>query len=353
MVKTKANTYNGLKTMFIPCNRLNPVALTPQYEPYPKTVEERKSFEAVFTVPKITTVTLNGPHLINPSCERPNPRYMVFESSKSHIFGRPLPEDVSWTRIDRAQKRLEMIPTRAKVAMGVVSGMIATTAVHPLDVIKVRLQLFPKKVTTMRMLHRIMVCEGTRGLYAGLTAGLLRQLTYTGSRLHVYNALYDKYKKDHDKGPDFAARLRIAIIAGLVGAFMGTPSEMGLVRMIEIGRLRRSRCSPPCSVSCKYVQRPENVVKQLLRIAHREGVATWWRGAVPTLIRSIFVTTTQVGVYSEVRKAFTRGEHMDTGIKLHLYTALISSLFSAFLSLPVDQVKTRNTCILFQISIIS
>ncbi|XP_063386928.1 mitochondrial 2-oxoglutarate/malate carrier protein-like [Cydia fagiglandana] len=277
--------------------------------------------------------------------------YIVFESSKSaHIFGRPVPEDVAWTRIDRAQKKLDMIPPRLKVAMGVVSGMVATTTVHPLDVIKVRLQLFPKKVATMTMLHRIMVCEGTRGLYAGLTAGLLRQLTYTGMRLRVYNALYDKYKKihksfcfirDYDKDPDFTSRLRIAVFAGLIGAFMGTPSEIALVRMIEIGRLRRSRCSPPCSVSCKYVQRPENVILQLLRIAHREGVATWWRGAVPTLIRSIFVTTTQVGVYAEVRKAFTRGEFVDTGIKLHLYTAAISSLFSAFLSLPIDQVKTR------------
>ncbi|XP_063625666.1 mitochondrial 2-oxoglutarate/malate carrier protein-like [Cydia splendana] len=291
----------------------------------------------------MTTVTLNEPYLTNLLYVRPNPRYCIlFESSKSaHIFGRPVPEDVAWTRIDRAQKKLDMIPTRLKVAMGVVSGMVATTTVHPLDVIKVRLQLFPKKVATTKMLHRIMVCEGTRGLYAGLTAGLLRQLTYTGSRLFVYNALYDKYKKDHDKDPDFTARLRIAVIAGLVGAFMGTPSEIGLVRMIEVGRLRRSRCSPPCSVACKYVQHPENVILKLLRIARREGVATWWRGAVPTVIRSIFVTTTQVGVYAEVRKAFTRGEFMDTGIKLHLYTAVISSLFSAFLSLPVDQVKTR------------
>ncbi|XP_047992075.1 mitochondrial 2-oxoglutarate/malate carrier protein-like [Leguminivora glycinivorella] len=219
--------------------------------------------------------------------------------------------------------------------------MIATAAVHPLDVIKVRLQLFPKKVTTMRMLHRIMVCEGTRGLYAGLTAGMLRQLTYTGSRLFVYNSLWTKYKNEYDQLPDFPARLKIAIVAGLVGAFMGTPSEIGLVRMIEVGRLRRSRCSPRCSMACKYVQRPENVLKQLLRIAHREGIATWWRGAVPTLIRSIFVTTAQVGVYSEVREVFTGGEHMDSSIKLHLYTALISSFFSTFLSLPVDQVKTR------------
>ena len=73
--------------------------------------------------------------------------------------------------------------------------MVATTIVHPLDLIKVRLQLFSRYCTTLDMARQILRCRGFRALYAGLTAGLMRQTTYTTTRVGAYHAMYNIYQR--------------------------------------------------------------------------------------------------------------------------------------------------------------
>lgn len=73
--------------------------------------------------------------------------------------------------------------------------MLVTTIVHPLDLVKVRMQVYPSAKNTTEMAKRILRCEGIPALYAGLSAGLLRQATYTTTRLGVYYWLYEEYRK--------------------------------------------------------------------------------------------------------------------------------------------------------------
>ena len=46
--------------------------------------------------------------------------------------------------------------------------------------------------TSFHALRSIIRNEGLFGVYVGLSAGLLRQATYTTTRLGVYTALFDK-----------------------------------------------------------------------------------------------------------------------------------------------------------------
>ena len=41
--------------------------------------------------------------------------------------------------------------------------------------------------------------DGIAGLYSGLSAGILRQLTYGGPRMAIYPMLVDKAKRDDEK----------------------------------------------------------------------------------------------------------------------------------------------------------
>jgi hypothetical protein len=68
-------------------------------------------------------------------------------------------------------------------------------------------------------------------LYKGLTAGLFRQATYTTTRLGVFNTLTDEYQNMYKAPPTFLAKLGLACIAGGVGAVVGTPAEVALIRM--------------------------------------------------------------------------------------------------------------------------
>ena len=68
-----------------------------------------------------------------------------------------------------------------------------------------------------------------------LSAGLLRQATYTTTRLGVYNILFEKFSSK-DIPPSFAVKAGIGMVSGIVGSFIGTPTEVALIRMTSDGR---------------------------------------------------------------------------------------------------------------------
>ncbi len=71
--------------------------------------------------------------------------------------------------------------------------MAATCFVQPMDLIKNRMQLSVAKEhkNTFHAIRSIMMKEGISGMYSGLSAGLLRQATYTTTRLGIYTWLFD------------------------------------------------------------------------------------------------------------------------------------------------------------------
>jgi solute carrier family 25 (mitochondrial oxoglutarate transporter), member 11 len=79
--------------------------------------------------------------------------------------------------------------------------MGATIFVQPLDLVKTRMQISgvggAEKAykNTFDAFTSILKKEGVVGIYKGLGAGLLRQATYTTTRLGVYTGLNDYYKK--------------------------------------------------------------------------------------------------------------------------------------------------------------
>ena len=74
--------------------------------------------------------------------------------------------------------------------------MAATCFVQPLDLVKTRMQVHKGvegavKPSTMSVISGIIKNEGISTLYTGLSAGLLRQATYTTTRLGIYTWLFE------------------------------------------------------------------------------------------------------------------------------------------------------------------
>lgn len=67
--------------------------------------------------------------------------------------------------------------------------MAATCFVQPLDLIKNRMQLSGTRVSTVSIISSIVKNEGMLAFYSGLSAGLLRQGTYTTARLGIFTWL--------------------------------------------------------------------------------------------------------------------------------------------------------------------
>ncbi|KAH1026335.1 mitochondrial 2-oxoglutarate/malate carrier protein [Dendroctonus ponderosae] len=233
------------------------------------------------------------------------------------------------------EKEVKRVPNYVKFIFGGSAGMLATCFVQPLDLLKNRMQLSgqggkaKEHKTSFHLLKSIVRNEGLFTLYTGLSAGLMRQATYTTTRLGIYTWLFELCSKD-GVPPGFAAKAGLGMAAGVCGAFVGTPAEVALIRMTADGRL-------PLNERRNY----KSVFDALFRIYREEGLLTLWRGAVPTMGRAMVVNAAQLASYSQAKQYLVKTGYFHEGIFLHFLASMISGLVTTAASMPVDIAKTR------------
>ena len=151
--------------------------------------------------------------------------------------------------------------------------MFATCFVQPLDLVKNRMQVCVvsdrSRPSSASVLMGVIRNEGFRTLYTGLSAGMLRQATYTTTRLGnwlynkwinvhftikiksryryssipngsfsgTYQILFEKFSNKDGSPPSFLKKAALGMSAGACGAFVGTPAEISLIRMTSDGNL--------------------------------------------------------------------------------------------------------------------
>jgi len=227
----------------------------------------------------------------------------------------------------------------SKFILGGLAGMGATCIVQPIDLIKTRMQLSgelgkaKEHKSSLHALINIGRQEGVRNLYKGLSAALLRQATYTTTRLGVYSSLIESFSqnsKGEPVNPSFLHKLAAGCIAGGVGAVVGTPAEVALIRMTSDGRL-------PLEQRRNY----KNVFEALYRITKEEGVLTMWRGCSPTIVRAVILNAAQLAGYSKSKELLFSTGYFSESIQTHFLASLSSGFFATAVSIPVDMVKTR------------
>jgi solute carrier family 25 oxoglutarate transporter 11 len=114
-------------------------------------------------------------------------------------------------------------------------------------------------------------------MYTGLTAAWLRQIFYASTRFGIYHTLQDSYKRRNPGGqPGFLERTFYSLFAGAVGAYVGTPPDLALLRM-------QADISLPPEKRRNY----KNVFDAISRIIREEGFTNLWRGATPTVFRAM------------------------------------------------------------------
>ena len=97
----------------------------------------------------------------------------------------------------------------------------AACCTHPLDLLKVHLQTAGKEKTSLiKSTANIIRNQGVLALYNGLSASLLRQLTYSTTRFGIYDTA-KKYVSPNGEPISFLQRVGMAASAGACGGFVG------------------------------------------------------------------------------------------------------------------------------------
>ncbi|KAI1326611.1 mitochondrial carrier domain-containing protein [Xylariaceae sp. FL0255] len=221
---------------------------------------------------------------------------------------------------------------------GGVSGIVATTVIQPIDMIKVRLQLAGEGVATgpkptpLSVTREILAQGKVLDLYTGLSAGVLRQAVYTTARLGFFDTFMKSFTaRAKEKGTQigFAERAGAGLSAGGLAAFIGNPADLALIRMQSDGL-------KPLAERKNY----KSVVDAMTSIVRAEGVTALWAGATPTVVRAMALNFGQLAFFSEA-KAQLKTRTSWTPQAQTLSASAIAGFFASFLSLPFDFVKTR------------
>lgn len=232
--------------------------------------------------------------------------------------------------------------TAVNLISGGTAGLFEALCCHPLDTIKVRMQLHRKTgmvknpgfITTGIQIARK---EGITGLYKGLGAvviGIIPKMAIRFSSYEFYRGLL--------KRPDGSISTSSTFIAG-VGA--GITEACAVVNPMEVVKIRlqaqHHSMSDPLSAP-KY----RNAGHALYRIIVEEGFSTLYRGVSLTAARQATNQGANFTVYSKL-KEYLQDYHTKNGnggLVPSWQTScigLISGAIGPFTNAPLDTIKTR------------
>lgn len=247
------------------------------------------------------------------------------------------------SRSNTGQKVSQFIHTPAMVAAlpfinGGISGMVATTVIQPVDMVKVRIQLAGEgtaggpKASPFAVARQIVASGKVMDLYTGLSAGLLRQAVYTTARLGFFDTFMGRLTqraKEQGRNIGFQDRATAGLTAGGIAAMIGNPADLALIRMQSDGL-------KPLAERKNY----KSVIDALSSIAKSEGIGALWAGAAPTVARAMALNFGQLAFFSEAKAQLKANTDLSPRIQT-LSASAIAGFFASFFSLPFDFVKTR------------
>lgn len=181
----------------------------------------------------------------------------------------------------------------------------------------------------LQMFVHVAQDDGIRGLYRGLSAAQLRQVTYSMTRFGVYEELKEKFTTPKSQ-PSFPTLVAMASVSGFVGGIAGNPGDILNVRMQHDAAL-------PLEKRRNY----KSALDGLIRMSREEGVASLWRGVWPNASRAVLMTVGQLASYDGFKRALLEHTSLEDNITTHFTASILAGFVATTICSPVDVIKTR------------
>ncbi|CAD5113587.1 DgyrCDS2750 [Dimorphilus gyrociliatus] len=206
----------------------------------------------------------------------------------------------------------------------------AACCTHPLDLLKVHLQTQQKSNLRLSgMAVKVVRNHGFFSLYNGLSASILRQLTYSMTRFAIYEGVKNNILGS-DKEVPFYQKVLLGGVAGAVGGFVGTPADMINVRMQNDVKL-------PVNERRNY----KHAIDGLLKVYSKEGASKLFSGATMASSRAVLVTIGQLSFYDQIKVMLLMTGVFKDNIVLHFSSSFAAGAIATLLTMPLDVLKTR------------
>lgn len=166
-------------------------------------------------------------------------------------------------------------------------------------------------------------------MFVGLSAGLTRQVFYTGARLGLYDCFTGMATVPGEKTPLWKTAA-CSLSAGGLAAIVGNPADLSLIRMQADSML-------PADQRRGY----RHVGHAFSSIVKNEGVLGLFKGTAPTAVRAMALNFGMLAGNTYSKDALAE-LGVAKGSNLQVFGAsAIAGFLASFFSLPFDYVKTQ------------
>jgi len=224
--------------------------------------------------------------------------------------------------------------TLTQVCLAGLSNAAAASVTNPIDVVKVRLQMLGEGVGAGSapgfgvgsMALHVLRTEGAGGLYRGLQASLLREMSYSGIRMGLYEPAKQLLGATDPTSTSLGLKVAAGALTGATGSILANPLDLVKVRM--------QRMATPTAASSSF--------GEVLRAAFVEGgIIGLWRGCTPTVQRATLLTASQVPSYDHAKHTLLDHGYMREGYLCHFVCSMFAGVVAAAVTSPSDLVKSR------------
>jgi dicarboxylate transporter 10 len=202
---------------------------------------------------------------------------------------------------------------------------------YTLNLKQVRLQTrqgnAPKSM--IRTFVHVVKHDGFFGLYSGLSASLLRQITYSTTRFGVYEELKSDFTTPSST-PSLPSLIAMASTSGFIGGVIGNPADVLNVRMQHDAAL-------PKAERRNY----KHAIDGLVRMTREEGWQSLFRGVWPNSMRALLMTASQLASYDSFKRVLIRNTSLSDDLTTHFMASFMAGFVATTICSPVDVIKTR------------
>jgi len=214
-----------------------------------------------------------------------------------------------------------------QVGMAGGAAVITVSFIHPIDVIKTRIQISTEysKIGMSGTARKIVAGEGVLALWKGVNAAWLREASYTSLRLGLYEPCKVAFGCTSKETTTLFKMFMAGSAAGALGSVAGNPFDVLKTKMMT------AEGSNPPSIT--------STARDLLK---NQGIGGFYRGIDSNVARAMVLNGTKMAVYDQAKGTVVTLTGWERSSLLTTFmSATTAGFFMTITVSPFDMIRTR------------
>lgn len=218
-------------------------------------------------------------------------------------------------------------PLLQQLGMAGCAAVITVTFIHPIDVVKTRIQISSEygALGMAGSTKKIIGGEGVSALWKGINAAWLRESSYTSLRLGLYEPCKVAFGCTTPENTTFLKKFAAGSAAGALGSTIGNPFDVLKTKMMA----SEGAAVPSITATAKDLFK-------------NQGISGFYRGLDSNIARAMVLNGTKMSCY-DTTKAFvvdTTGLSKNS-LLVQFLSAGAAGFFMTCTVSPFDMIRTR------------